>query len=687
MPISSSMPIHKVEMYDADVLEGLLRHEGVCETVKKTLRQYKKRRINGNRVQIQYDYPEKIRAYQKGRIYPQPHLGLATFPRDIRHALSAKYYQEVDMENSQPTLLSQICDREGLNCPHLKQYVLERESILNILQQKKKLTRDEAKDVCISVVFGAYIDFHPLLPKIYEELKALASLISSKYPLFLEIAKKSKIHKEGTINLNASALAHYAQDLETNLFLKVADFLESKGFQVDVYQHDGGEVLQKEGIHSILREAEGHILQETGFKIKLLIKPITCSFDFSQTSNLQPSNILINDSFAAKKFVDLAGDSIQKVGTEIYSLRSDGIWETGEHTIRSLIHKYETKLVWRQYNQVGILKIFDYGGDVVNISKMIKQIPVWCREGEMPLQFAYSLMPPSQNPSLVALFLELVHLVSGKNQVLADYVLRWIAHILQFPYDLPGVMLILSGNKGVGKDTLFDFLMEFVLGKYASINYSSTNQFFDKHDTGRKGMFLAKLEEAERKGCVENASVLKSILTSKTATFNPKLIKPVTVPNFTRLVFTTNKGNPVAFNGGERRFVILPCSSEKKGDTSYWNEIRQRLFTNEGGSSVAAHLLNVDLSGFNIRELPPNTYQDAVIESEATAEEMFIDEWDGQKTAATELYSKYIQFCQEKGYLHTQNSISFGKSLLPFVRDGKVDKKRTNGGIVYWKTS
>lgn len=684
----------KEEFYDADVLEQLLKHDGVKATVKDALRNYKKRRNNGNRVAIPYDYGKGLRELQKGRLYPQPFLGLATFDSDIRAALAAKYYDEIDMQNSQPVLLEQIAEKEGVQHPALSEFVANRKEILEQLQ-KNGMNRDEAKQLCFRVFYGGFADEHPLFPAMRKELIALSQTILKKYPEFEKVSIKGKQAKLKDpalhANLEGSVLAHYAQDLETRILLLIDQFLFSKGYSMDVLQHDGGDVRKKNGESipmTLLEEAQGVVLEKTGFRITLTIKPLEHSFDFSQgrESVIIPSNITITDSWAAEKFVKAVGDRLRRVGTELYVLNNDGIWDSGEFALRMLIEEFEDKLCWKQYNPFGVLYTIPYGSDVTKIGKLMVQTKVKAKEGELPIQYAYKLAEPHEQPlDVIARFNDLLRLVSGNNITLQTYLLKWIAHIIQKPLELPTVGIVLTGNKGVGKDTIFDFLMEFVLGEFSATNYDSNRQFFEKHDTGRKGKLLVKLEEANRKLCMENKDTLKSMVTSTKSTFNAKNEKPVIVPNVCRFVFTSNKGNPLDFADGERRYVILPCSSEKKGDNDYWTSTRALLFNAEAGRTIGDYLLSIDLNGFEIRILPENEYQNEVVETEESSETRFFNHWDGEEVSSSELFDKYRRYCQENDLPSAPNAISFGQRLLPFIRDNQMKKVKKSSGNYYLK--
>jgi hypothetical protein len=456
------MVLLKSELFDVDAMESLLRHDGVSETDKKPLRRYKKMRVNGNSVRIEYDYSKKMRDLKKGRVYPDRLLSLGSFPREIRAALSAKYYDDIDCENSQPVLLAQVAKKNGVACEALEEYIANRKEVLEAIQKTHKMTRDEAKDVCIAILFGGYRNEHPLLPRIKAELDTLSILIAQRFPEILEAAKKSDDKKN---NLLASTLAHYIQNEERIILFTIDAFLAEKGYDMDVLIHDGGMVRRKGNEPfppSLLEEAKGVVLEKTGFHITLCIKPLTHTFDFSsQTNSMVPSNILIDDSFAAKKFVEMVGDKIRRCGNELYVLNDEGIWETGDDAMRGLVHQYEERLVWKQVNAMGMVNTYNYGGDVNKISKLITQMKVWANQGQLPLQMTYlTTIPDGGNyGEEVNLFLELIQLICGgpanpSYESLYTYTIKWLAHSVQRPYELPGVMLILSGKKGTGKDTI-----------------------------------------------------------------------------------------------------------------------------------------------------------------------------------------------------------------------------------------
>ena len=134
----------------------------------------------------------------------------------------------------------------------------------------------------------------------------------------------------------------------------------------------------------------------------------------------------------------------------------------------------------------------------------------------------------------------------------------------------------------------------------------------------------------------------------------------------------------------ERRFVILPVSSEMKGNTQFWNTIYKELYNFEAGRSIAEYLLSIDISNFNPRTLPVNEYQDAVIESEKTDIDFFIEQWNGEEISSNDLYNSYKEFCITTNLQYSPNSISFGRKLLSYIRSGVLLKNRKADNTAFY---
>jgi len=679
------------ELFDADVMESLLRlpKGTIPADTTRALQRYKKRKQNGNTVLIEYDFSVGCRTLKKGRLYPTPFLGLTVFPKEIRAALAKRFYHEIDFENCQVVLFCQVAKKFNLRCEAIDQYAAERPTILKEIQDTHIMNREEAKTICLAVLFGGVRSQHPILPRMKSELNELAIAVNQAHPEYAEAAKKDKsddAEKWGyKKNPLFGGLAIYIQNEERLCLEAISDHLDKTERKMDTLIYDGGLVRRLDESPlpmTVLKDCEAAILEKTGYAMVVTEKELVHSFDFSRKDRVVPSDVLINDAYAAKQFVKVCGENLRRVGTEFYSC-IDGVWECGIDKVKKMIEIHEQELIFKQYAG-DKLKLFDYGGDVTHIEKMLKLLPVYAITGDMPIQFAYTLVE-EEDDTAIEKFLYLCSLACGKNAILTDYFIKWLAHMIQKPKEQPGVMMVFVGEKGVGKDTPAGIVMDVVVGSKYSHNYTNSSMMFEKHDISMLGKLIVKVEEVKRSECLEHAERIRGLVTGKEIAFNPKNVKePVKLPNWLRLIGTSNTGNPFEMKG-ERRFVICQSSSERKGDHAFWADAYRHLFTTAAGRSIGLFLEKVDLTGFVVRSLPENEYQEEVEETERTSEDKFLADWKGDVATATELYSQYKDYCLENDLRYTQTIEGFSKRILLLLNKHKIERKQTNKGRVYWK--
>jgi hypothetical protein len=136
---------------------------------------------------------------------------------------------------------------------------------------------------------------------------------------------------------------------------------------------------------------------------------------------------------------------------------------------------------------------------------------------------------------------------------------------------------------------------------------------------------------------------------------------------------TTNEGCPVKVEEGSRRFMVSACSAEKKGDIAYWKKVRTTLFNAEGAATVGKYLVDLDLSNFETTIFPENPYLQQIKENEKSAEQRFLEQWDGKMLSIVELHNQYQSFCMENELKYVSVN-GFGYKLLVPVRDKKLFK-------------
>jgi len=603
-----------------------------------------------------------------------------TLEKECRGTICKEYYHDIDIVNCHPVLLLQFArNKFQTELPEVEKYVDNRETYLKNVMTENSITRDEAKAAIISVLYGGSCNQKSYLYELSQEVRGFSKKLFQTEQ-YADLAKVCK----GEDNIYGTFLSFVLQTEERHCMLAMKECLERQKWCVDVLCYDGVMIRKREGHIPDLANCESVILDKTGYKINLVTKEFS-SFEMPSVTEEVTKGVTLDAYTEMKR-------EFEK--NHFYHSESDRYVEVRDDStllFMTLPHVHEL------LNSTWCFKQSDKFADSIPF------LDLWRKDCKrricdstsfkntdnpavftVPIMMAYMKDKPfTESPRALELFLELVGLNTSNIPELTEYVLNYFAHMLQKPTDLPGVGLVITGKKGTGKDTLGDFLQEWIVGLHLSTNYTTNKQFFGTHDMGKINKFLIKLEETSKKDCFENASELKATITAAQITANPKGMKEITADNFARYIFTTNKPNPVDLSDGERRFVLLCCSDKRKGDFAFWKEVRQYLFTFNGGKTIANYLLQRDISEFQIRQLPENNFQDYIVHSEKSSQEKFIDIWSGERLQATELYEKYKNWCITGGY-NCFDGDKFYRGLQTFVRDNVIIKTNC-GNTTYYK--
>lgn len=274
------------------------------------------------------------------------------------------------------------------------------------------------------------------------------------------------------------------------------------------------------------------------------------------------------------------------------------------------------------------------------------------------------------------MFDEFLELITNHRKPIKEYILCWLAHLIQKPLELPGVGIIFMGQKGVGKDTFGDFIGEYIVGTTYYQNYSNQLQYFDKHDTFKANKFLIKVEELSKKVFSDenNDSYFKTSFTSSTISVNPKNGCPYDVKNFSRILGTTNHANALNTEQRERRYVFCVVSAVRMGDHAYWKALRDVLFCPSGALAIAQMLEQYNITQFNPRVLPENSYLTQLQEDTADPVQLFMEQTEAGEYTGTDLYNQYRLFCTTEGFQPYTNT-KFSTQLSFLGENGTLTRK------------
>ena len=156
-----------------------------------------------------------------------------------------------------------------------------------------------------------------------------------------------------------------------------------------------------------------------------------------------------------------------------------------------------------------------------------------------------------------------------------EWLMLWMAHMVQFPGEKPGTAVIATGEGGVGKGTMGAILMKLAAPHCKQLENEShvVGQFAGEH---LSKCVLVWVNEAVFGLSPKVSSALKALVDSNAIQVEAKGMNLITVPSYSRYYIDSNAAVPILIenNGSERRYFVLLFSDEKKQDLNYFKNVR-----------------------------------------------------------------------------------------------------------------
>jgi hypothetical protein len=681
-------PITTTQLFNRTSLAFLLSKEKSLEPQQisylRTIYNNRNKKAIQGLHEVTYSLNNKTKAGKLGygRLYGTKG-GYETLKREIRGTMCQEFYYDIDVVNCHPVLLVQIAANYVKELPHTAAYNNNRTEYL----AKISACKEEAKVELLKVMYGGKTTFEFLQP-MWKELRAFTKFLMT-LPRYTDLVEATKYED----NIYGSFLSYVVQTEEVKVMLAMKNSFERQGWSVDVLCYDGIMIRKSEEIElndTVLRLAEKEISRDTAFAIELVSKPFT-AYDVPDQNSVET----VAEKVTLTQYNEMKAEFEKK---HFYYSPTNTYAEVnidGEIAFFEKIHATNAlrdNWLFTHSSKFGDYTPFFPIWDKDPSRRVITHIDY--KQSTSPttfvktLNFKFNEATGTAPAQALELFKKLVSINANNDAVLTDYLTNWIAHMIQKPFDLPGVAIVITGAKGAGKDTLGDFLINKVVGTHHAYNYQQNDQFFEKHDVERLDKFLIKLEEADAAICGKNESTLKSFITCHSNCVNPKGQKAITVPNYIRYMFTTNKAVPVNIGENERRFVLMRTDNSYVGNVEFWQKVRSELFESEdAGKAVADWLMSIDLSEFQVRVLPVNAYYEEMKADARSSEDVFIESavWDGAEIGASELFDIYELFCKNAKMSHAQNVKTFGHRMAVLYRDNKLKRRTIQGLTMYSK--
>jgi hypothetical protein len=191
--------------------------------------------------------------------------------------------------------------------------------------------------------------------------------------------------------------------------------------------------------------------------------------------------------------------------------------------------------------------------------------------------------------------------VCRRNKQHYRMVIGWLAQLVQQPAVKIGTSLVLRGEQGTGKTKVGKIVGALFPDHYKLV--SAPHLITGRFNAHLKATLLLHADEAFWAGDHAAEGRLKDLVTNDKQNIEFKGKEMIEVGNYVRLLITGNAEWQVPAGYGERRFFVFDMGEEHTKDFKYFAAIDAEM-DNGGREALLYHLLNIDLSKINLRDIP-----------------------------------------------------------------------------------
>jgi hypothetical protein len=203
----------------------------------------------------------------------------------------------------------------------------------------------------------------------------------------------------------------------------------------------------------------------------------------------------------------------------------------------------------------------------------------------------------------IPLFHELIdEVICSGNEQWALYLWSWLAHMVQFPKEKPGVAIVLrSDAQGVGKSRFAEYVGSLLGRHFRTVTHG--RHIHGNFNSHLKDTLMLFGDEAVWGGDRSTESILKQLITEPNMIIEMKGKDVFEVRSYLRLMLATNSEWAAPVSLTDRRYFVLNVANSRKNDHEFFKQLIYE--QNNGGSeSLLQALMDFDLSEFEVRSIP-----------------------------------------------------------------------------------
>ena len=536
-----------------------------------------------------------------GRLYTLNGNGLQTFQNKLRNYVSGEYYKDIDIKNAHPSILLFLCDKYNINSIFLKRYVEERTSVLTETGLKK-------------------LDFLIAINSDVNKLKRNNTFFNSLI-VELDLIKNqliSNITDEGLVmdntnenNPKSSQINKLLCKYENEIIQKAIQYFGNENIGVPMFD---GLMINKETefdleeLNELFTDYKYITFTEKSTHCDIVIEETEFtqdSYDYDDVKALfEKEYFLVSSPYSYWKksreldntfsYKQITKDSLKDACEEFKIINSDNKLVSIHKTwIGDKDKKKFDNIVFEPYGKENNCPSFSYntfsGFRVNNIQDYEEDVDISNFK-----MFISCLCNEYNKPSTK----------------ITDWLMKYLAHMFQYPNERPDSIVLFTGWTGAGKDTLYLTLKNLLGGKYID-NVGDLEEVFGQFNSVLNNKICLFMNEMEGIKTHKHQERLKELTTKEYHNINIKNEKTLKQKNFIRIFGASNGQSPMNIQVNDRRirmiktgFNLITRTSDKNkrnDNIDFFTNYYQSLQNPKWLKSVYKFLMNIDLSNYDVK--------------------------------------------------------------------------------------
>ena len=264
----------------------------------------------------------------------------------------------------------------------------------------------------------------------------------------------------------------------------------------------------------------------------------------------------------------------------------------------------------------------------------------------------------------------------------------WLAHLFKYPKHKSFVPIFV-GKQGTGKDMLIALITKLMGEKKKFETSTPEKNIWGSFNPFMKSAYLVHLSEFGKKNTQDYVGNIKAITTTGRITINEKNKGEYEIDSYHRFLGASNFGEPLPIEADNRRFQLILTSSDKIGDTEYFNEGWGYLKDKNAMKSFYDYLMTLDVpEQLQYHMVAHSEYTEYITGISNPQEECFLQDFISEnmksgkieKFRTMDIYDKYLKWCDDTKQSYKLEKRKFLVQMKKTVNDtAHINIYKSNG--------